>query len=138
MRIWCFHFQLGDGDLYNTVPSLENCLAKSSLGLGGWKSFFLIFFAIVSQITIGLINFYPSRRPMNVSWSTTNNDFDIWVTMGNGSSNSYHIHKYFSSGLVVSILFVLQCITTNLIDFGNTISLMHHKRFQFGLLQFLG
>ena len=29
--------------LYNTVPFLENYLAKSSLGLGAWKSFFFIF-----------------------------------------------------------------------------------------------
>ena len=34
LRISCFHFQLGESDLYNTAPYLENCLAKSSLGLG--------------------------------------------------------------------------------------------------------
>ena len=38
-RISCFHFQLGEGNLYNTVPCLESCLAKSSLDLGAWKSF---------------------------------------------------------------------------------------------------
>ena len=32
------------------------------------ESQFFLFFAIVSQIIIGLINFYSSRRPMNVSW----------------------------------------------------------------------
>ena len=43
LRIWCFDFQLGERDLYNIVPCLENCLAKSSLGLGAWESFFWIF-----------------------------------------------------------------------------------------------
>ena len=31
--------------------------------------------------------------------------------------------------LLVSILLVLQCITTDLIDFGSTLSLMRHKMF---------
>ena len=62
-----FPFSVMWGDLYNTFPCLESYLAKSSPGLGAWKSFFFIF-AIVSQIIIGLINFYSSRRPMNVSW----------------------------------------------------------------------
>ena len=34
-----------------------------------------------------------------------------------------------SSELLVSILLVPQCIITDLIDFGNTVSLMHHKTF---------
>ena len=42
---------------YNVVPCLKSCLAKSSLGLG-----------IGLFISIGLINFYSPRRPMNVSW----------------------------------------------------------------------
>ena len=40
LEISCVRCQLGEGDLYNTVPCLENCLAKSRLGLGAWKSLF--------------------------------------------------------------------------------------------------
>ena len=38
-----FPFSIRWRYLYNTVPFLENCLAKSSLGLGTWKSFFFYF-----------------------------------------------------------------------------------------------
>ena len=37
--------------------------------------------------------------------------------------------KLISSELLVPILFVPQCITTDLTDFGNTILLMSHKAF---------
>ena len=37
--------------------------------------------------------------------------------------------RFISSELEVSILLVPQCITTDLIDFGSTISLMCHKTF---------
>ena len=39
------------------------------------------------------------------------------------------IPKLISSELLVSVLFVPQCRTTDLTDFGSTISLMRHKMF---------
>ena len=66
LRISYFHFQLGEGDLYNTVPCLENCLAKSSLER--LKVIFFQFFAIVSELIVGFINFYSSHRPITVCW----------------------------------------------------------------------
>ena len=43
LRIWCFRFQLGEGDLFDIVPYLKACLEKSSMGLGAWKSYCWIF-----------------------------------------------------------------------------------------------
>ena len=39
------------------------------------------------------------------------------------------ISKLILSELLLSILFVLQCLTTDLTDFGSTIFLTHHKTF---------
>ena len=125
-RIWCFHFQLGEGDLYIIVPCLKNCLGKSSLGLGAWKSFFWIFCNGSSDnlwsYTLCIDQWMPlGNKPLTVTsifWWQWEMDLAIVTTP-----------TLISSELLVLVLLVPQCITTDLIDFDSTILLMCHKTF---------